>query len=337
MKSLGMVVMSLALIAGGCSKSKTDAKDTAQAVEPADTATAAAEADTATAEPAAEADTATAEPTGEADAASAAAADGEDPAEMDVSGALAAPVPASIKTEEVSYEGGGVKMKGFLAWDSAKEGPRPGVLVVHEWWGHNEYARRRAVMLAELGYTALAVDMYGDGKTADHPADAMKFAGETIANLDQAKARFDAAKKLLSERADTDPARIAAVGYCFGGGVALNMARMGDDLAGVVSFHGSLGAKEPAKKGEVKAEMLVLTGADDPFAPPEMVKAFEDEMKAADAHFLVVSYPGAKHAFTNPDATEMGKKFDLPLAYDAKVDAESWDAMKAFLARVFAK
>ncbi|TNF27962.1 MAG: dienelactone hydrolase family protein [Deltaproteobacteria bacterium] len=228
-------------------------------------------------------------------------------------------------------------MKGFLAWDATKEGPRPGVLVIHEWWGHNAYARHRAVMLAQLGYTALAVDMYGDGKTADHPGDAMKFAQATTANLDEAKARFDAAKQLLAERAETDGTKVAAIGYCFGGGIALNMARMGEELAGVVSFHGSLGAKTPAEKGAVKTEILVLNGGDDPLAPADAVKAFEDEMTAAGATFEVVSYPGAKHAFTNPGATAMGQKFELPLAYDAKADAASWDAMKAFLARVFAK
>jgi len=332
MKRLMGLVAAVALVATGCSKSGTDAPDTAKAETPQET-------DTATADPPDEADTDEPEPV-EADTASVAPSEAdadEDPPPMDVSEAMAAPVPPSIKTEQVSYEADGVTMKGFLAWDGAKEGPRPGVLVVHEWWGHNEYARRRAIMLAELGYTALAVDMYGDGKTAGHPDDAKKFAGAVVANMDAAKQRFDAAKKLLMEREQTDAEKIAAVGYCFGGGIVLNMARMGEELAGVVSFHGSLGVKDPAEKGAVKAEVLVLNGGADPFSPPEMVKAFEDEMNAAGVRLEMISFPDAKHAFTNPDATAMGEKFGLPLAYDAKADAESWELMKGFLTRVFSK
>ena len=146
----------------------------------------------------------------------------------------------SIVTKEVSYSADGTTLKGFLAYDENKEGVRPGVLVVHEWWGHNQYARKRAIMLAELGYVALAVDMYGDGKQADHPEDAGKFAMAVMQNMPEAKTRFNAGMKFLKDQPQTDKAKIAAIGYCFGGGIVLRMAVAGEDLAGVVSFHGSL-------------------------------------------------------------------------------------------------
>jgi dienelactone hydrolase len=247
-----------------------------------------------------------------------------------------APAFAEIRTKEVSYSGGDATMKGFLAWDDAKEGPRPGILVVHEWWGHNDYVRRRARMLAELGYTALAVDMYGDGKQALHPDDAGKFASETMKNLGVAKARFEAARKLLVAEPTVDPKRIGAIGYCFGGGVVLEMARRGVDLSAVVVFHGSLATREPAKKGQVKARLLVLNGGADSLVTPEEIAAIAKEMKDAGADYRLVSYPGAKHAYTNPAADDYAKKFKLPIAYDAAADRESWEEMKRFLEKSFA-
>lgn len=243
----------------------------------------------------------------------------------------------AMKTEEVTYEGGGVTMKGMIAWDDAVSGPRPGVLVVHEWWGNNDYARRRATMLAELGYVGMAIDMFGDGKTAAHPDDAGKFAGEAMANLDQGKARFEAALQLLKSRPETDPERVAAIGYCFGGGVVLQMARLGMDLDAVASFHGSLGAKVPAKPGVVKAKVLVCHGADDEFIPAEAVEAFKREMEEAGVDYRFVAYEGALHGFSSPDATANGEKFSLPLAYDEAADKASWNELKALLGRVFAK
>ena len=151
------------------------------------------------------------------------------------------PLKASIKTEEVSYSEGGTTLKGFLAWDDAISGKRPGVLVVHEWWGLNDYARSRAKQLAELGYTALAVDMYGDGKVADHPKDAGAFAASVMKDPQVALARFRAALKALKEQPTVDPEKIAAIGYCMGGAIVLNAARQGMDLDAVASFHGSLG------------------------------------------------------------------------------------------------
>jgi len=236
-----------------------------------------------------------------------------------------------VQGKTVEYSAQGVVMKGYLAYDENMTGKRPGVLVVHEWWGLNDYARRRAQMLAELGYAALAVDMYGDGKQAMHPDDAGKFSSELMKNFDVAKARFLAAIDFLKQQPTVDSTRIAAIGYCFGGGVVLNMARQGVDLKGVVSFHGGLAAVKPAQPGMVKAKILVLHGADDKFTTPEQIEVFNQEMKAAGADFEFISYPGAVHSFTNPDADAYGKKFNLPLAYNASADKKSWDEMKKFL------
>jgi dienelactone hydrolase len=227
-------------------------------------------------------------------------------------------------------------MKGFLAWDANLTGERPGVLVVHEWWGHNDYARDRARQLAELGFTALAVDMYGDGKTAEHPDDAGKFAGEVMQNIPAAEGRFNAAHELLDAHASTDPAKTAAIGYCFGGGVVLHMARAGADLAGVVSFHGSLPGDPVADPGAVKAKALVLHGAADPFVTPEQIEAFKKSMDDAGVGYRFVAYEGVQHSFTNPDADAYGEKFELPLAYNADADERSWQAMLEFFEEIFA-
>ena len=249
----------------------------------------------------------------------------------------AAALHADIVTEPVEYSSGKLVLKGFLAQNSSIEGPRPGVLVVHEWWGHNAYARRRARMLAELGYTALAVDMYGDGKQASHPEDAGKFSKAVMNDVASAKARFLAAKKLLEDHETVDATRIAAIGYCFGGGVVLHMARSGVDLAGVASFHGSLGTKHPAKKGHVKAKVLVCHGAADKFISKEVITAFKKEMQDAGVDMKFIAYPGALHSFTNPEADKFGEKFELPLAYDADADMQSWEDLQTFFKEIFAR
>jgi len=248
----------------------------------------------------------------------------------------AATQQADIRGEEVSYQAGDTTLKGYIAYDAKQQGKRPGVLVVHEWWGHNEYVRNRAHMLARMGYTALAVDMYGDGKSATHPEDAQKFMNDVMGNMELMQARFAAAETLLREHATTAPEQIAAIGYCFGGAVVLNMARQGADLDGVASFHGILSSPEPAAPGDIQAEVLVLHGADDPFVPVEQVDAFKQEMEAAKAEYEFIAYPGAVHAFTNPGATALGEQFNLPLAYDESADEQSWDALEQFLQRVFA-
>jgi dienelactone hydrolase len=248
---------------------------------------------------------------------------------------LSVPVAqAAVKGEEVEYRANGTVLKGYIAYDEAVKGKRPGVIVVHEWWGHNDYARKRARMLAELGYTALAVDMYGGGHQAHHPQDAGKFSGELRKNLALARKRFDAGMRVLKGHRTVDGKRIAAIGYCFGGAIVLEMARLGEPLKGVVSFHGNLTTEQPAKAGRVKARLLVLTGAADQFVPDTQVESFRKEMDAAKVSYRVVSYPGAKHGFTVPEADQSGKEFNLPLAYHAEADHQSWAEMRAFLKEV---
>ena len=237
----------------------------------------------------------------------------------------------------VEYRAQNSVMKGYLVYDENVKGKRPGVLVVPEWWGLNDYARRRARMLATLGYTALAVDMYGEGRVVATPDEAGKLSSEAMKDLDVTKARFMAAVDFLKGQATVDPSRIGAIGYCFGGGVVLNMARQGVDLKGVVSFHGSLTAVKPAQPGGVKPKILVLHGGADKLIPPEQVEAFKQEMKGAGADFQFTSYPDALHSFTNPEATELGKKFNMPIAYNAKADKVSWSQMKGFLSTVLKK
>ena len=244
---------------------------------------------------------------------------------------------AEVTGKQVDYKAGDVTLKGYLAQDNSIKGKRPGVLVVHEWWGHNEYARKRARMLAELGYTALAVDMYGDGKNTGHPKEAKKFMQEVINNMAVGKARFLAALNFLKKQHTVSSEKIAAIGYCFGGGVVLTMAREGMHLDGVASFHGSLATKKPAKLDKVKAQVLVLHGEDDQFISHAQVNAFKQEMQNAKVDFEFISYPGVKHSFTNPEADNFAIKFDLPLAYDQKADEDSWQKLQEFLKQIFAK
>jgi dienelactone hydrolase len=239
---------------------------------------------------------------------------------------------AAVQTREVEYTQDGTTLQGYLAWDDAVTGKVPGVLVVHEWWGQNAYARHRAEMLAQAGYVAFALDMFGKGKVTTHPADAQTFTAEATKDPAVEKARFDAALDVLKKDPHVDPEQIAAIGYCFGGGVALDMARAGEDLDAVVTFHGSLATEHPAQKGMVHARILVNAGEADPFVTPDQVTAFEAEMKAAGANFQVIRYPGAKHSFTNPDAASYGMD---ALAYDADADQKSWAAMLKLFGEVF--
>lgn len=248
-----------------------------------------------------------------------------------------APLQAEVIGKEIDYEANGTRLVGYVAYDDDMDGKRPGVLVVHEWWGLNDYARSRARQLAEMGYTALALDMYGDGKHTSHADQAGAFASQVSEHPEEIKARFNAALELLKAQPTTDPRHIAAIGYCFGGGVVLNMARLGIDIDGVASFHGSLASDIEAKPGQVKAKVLVLHGADDPFVPQDDVENFKEEMQAAGVDYKFVAYPGAVHGFTNPDADRLGKESNLPLAYNDEADKESWNQLQAFLDRIFSK
>jgi dienelactone hydrolase len=243
---------------------------------------------------------------------------------------------AAIKEEPITYADGETTMKGFVVYDDAITGTRAGIVMVHEWWGITKHIHNEAQNLARQGYTAFIADMFGDGKTADNPTDAGALSSSVMKNPAVMEARFNAARDQLTKQTSVDPQRIAAVGYCFGGAVVLNMARAGAGLTAVAGFHASLGLNTPAPApGTVKAKILILNGADDPFAKREQYDALKRDFDAAKAGYRIIEYPGAVHAFTNPEATELGKKFNLPLRYDAKVAQEAEaEASKFFAANL---
>jgi len=239
-----------------------------------------------------------------------------------------------IKGEEVTYATDSTNLKGYIAYDETIKTKRPAVLIVHEWWGHNDYVRERANMLAELGYTAMAIDMYGDGKQAKHPDDAGKFASSVFTNLPEAKARFNAAVSLLKTHEFVDTDKIAAIGYCFGGSVVLTMANSGTDLDAVAAFHSGV-ALPVMPNNELKARVLVCNGAADPFINPESITVFKNAMDSIGAQYEYISYPNVKHSFTSKAADENAEKFNLPLAYDAEADEKSWNSLQEMLKEVF--
>ena len=231
---------------------------------------------------------------------------------------------AAVVGKDVVYQAGKETMRGYLAWDDAARGKRGGVLVVPEWWGVSDYGRKRARMLAAEGYVALMVDMYGSGRTADTPQDAGKLAGEVNRNPSLALARFRGAETFLASQPTVKKNTLAALGYCFGGGVVLNMARAGEPLKAVVSYHGVLASDIPVKAGAIQAKIAVFHGDADPVVPPEQVEAFKTEMDNARADYRFTAYPGVKHTFTNREADSYAAQFGLPLKYDAQADADSW-------------
>lgn len=243
-------------------------------------------------------------------------------------------IPPVIKEENISYTADTSIMNSYMAFDESFDEKRPVVLVIHEWWGLNEYAKSRARQLAKLGYLAMAVDMYGEGKTVDNPDLAGKLAMPFYQNPAYAKGRFDAALAKIKTIGMADTNRVAAIGYCFGGGMVLNMARLGETLSGVVSFHGSL-TGTPADKNLLKTPILVCHGEADQFVKPEEVLLFRKQLDSIGAFYTFRSYPGASHAFTNPDATAMGKKFSLPIEYNPAADSASWNDMKDFFGKIF--
>jgi len=240
----------------------------------------------------------------------------------------------SLKEENVTYSGNSVTMDGYVVYDANKEGKRPAILVVPEWWGLVDYPKMRARKLAELGYIAMAIDIYGNGKVADNPGDAGKMAGPFYQNLKMTKSRFDAALAKLKTYSQVDTNNIAAIGYCFGGGVVLNVARLGDELKGVVSFHGTL-AGAPADKNLLKAKILVCHGMADQFVKVEEVEKFKKQMDSIGADYAFKQYPNATHAFTNPASDDNSKKFNMPVKYNPEADSASWNDMKDFFARIF--
>lgn len=241
-----------------------------------------------------------------------------------------------LKEETVTYQANGVTLKGYLVFDESITGKRPAILVVHEWWGLNDYAKSRARQLAKLGYIALAVDMFGDGKTAANPQQAQEFTSPFYKDPQLSKIRLDAAIKKVKEYKQTDTSNVAAIGYCFGGSVVLNSAKLGADLKGVVSFHGGL-AGVPAKKNLLKAKILVCHGGADKFVSQQDINSFTHAMDSIGADYTFKVYANATHAFTNPDATEIGKQFNMPIEYNASADKASWKDMQIFLSGLFKK
>lgn len=239
-----------------------------------------------------------------------------------------------LKEATVTYKDDTATLIGYVVYNEASDQPRPGVLVVPEWWGLDDYTRSRARQLAELGYIALAVDMYGNGRHAATPDEAGKAAGAFYTNAALIKSRVAAALAEIKTFSQTDTSRIAAIGYCFGGAMVLNAAKMGLPFNGVVSFHGSLAGGTP-DKDLLKSKILVCHGGADKFISPEEEAQFKKGLDSIGADYTFKSYPGALHAFSNPAATATGKKFNLPIAYNAAADSASWQDMKAFFGKIF--
>lgn len=236
----------------------------------------------------------------------------------------------NIKTEEVRYQHGDLECHGYLAWDDSVEGPRPGVLVLHEWWGLNDYARERTRQLAELGYLAFAADIYGEGKTVDHPQDAGAMSGKVRENVADWRQRAVKALEVLKARPNCLPDQVAAIGYCFGGATALQLGYTGADLKSIATFHAALPTPSDAEAEAIKAEVLICHGADDTFVSEEAVNSLKEQLSEADVEFEFIAYPGARHSFTVPSADEHGLE---GLKYDEAADRKSWEEMKQLFER----
>ena len=239
---------------------------------------------------------------------------------------------AAVKTEVVEYEFEGTKMKGLLAYDDAKTGKRPGVMVVHEWWGLNDYAKKRAEMLAEMGYVAFAADMYGNGQMTEHPADASKMAGEVRKNVKTWLGRGNAGLDVLKKNDKVDSNQLAVIGYCFGGSTALQVALSGGDVKAVVSFHGAWPVPTAEQAKSAKARILVCHGADDAFIPAATIEKFRKALDDAGVKYQFEAYPGAVHSFTVKDIEKKGVD---GLKYNEAADKKSWEQMKKLFDDVF--
>lgn len=241
---------------------------------------------------------------------------------------------SGVVSEQIKYTSGKDTLIGYIFYDNSTDQPNPGILVVPEWWGNNDYPRMRARQLAEMGYTAFSIDMYGNGLVVDNPEDAQKNATVIYSDPSILKNRMMAAYETLANHEMVEKDRIAAIGYCFGGSVVLNAAAIGVPLDAVVSFHGSLEGFK-ATPDMKKTHVLVCNGRGDEFVTRAHIRNFKDEMEKAGAHYEFKEYDGATHAFTNPNATETGKKFNMPIAYNETADKASWQDMKDFLEQNF--
>jgi dienelactone hydrolase len=239
-----------------------------------------------------------------------------------------------IKTEEIIYTSNHEQSNGFVAYDENLKGKIPVVIIVHEWWGINDYAKSRAIQIAQLGYFAFAADLFGHGRAASNPQEAMACTKPYYSNPENTLAPILAAIEKISTFTNTDTTKIAAMGYCFGGFVAVNAAKLGAPLKGAVSFHGRLVGVQP-EKGVLTADLLICQGGDDEFVPEADQVAFRKSMDSIGAHYTFISYPGAKHAYTNPEATALGEKFNMPIAYNASADSASWKDMESFFLKIF--
>lgn len=247
---------------------------------------------------------------------------------------VAASAEAAVQSKTVTYKHGDLECKGFVAWDDAVQGKRPGVLVVHEWWGLDEYARSRAQQLAKLGYVAFACDMYGEGKTTEHPQDAGKMAATVRMNVENWRKRAQVALEVLKAQPQCDNGKLAAIGYCFGGSTALQLAYSGADLKAVATFHAALPAPTADEAKAVKARILVCHGGADTFIPEAAIAAFRESLDKAGKKYEFVSYPGVVHSFTVPGADARNIN---GMKYDKHADEDSWQRMTNLFAEQFGK
>lgn len=249
-----------------------------------------------------------------------------------ICGSLVPRVSAELQSTPVEYTHGATSLEGYLVYDDQFQGKRPGVLVVHEWWGLNEYARERANMLARLGYVAFALDMYGDGRATEHPAEARQWSSQVRENVDQWRERAAAGLEVLTNHQLVDPTNVAAIGYCFGGATVLQLAYSGQDLKAVVSFHGALQVPDEQDRQRTTASILVAHGAADPFIPSDLEASFRQALTGSGIDWMMVYYSGAQHSFTNPGADQKGIE---GIAYNKSADQRSWRHMRIFLRERF--